>query len=138
MDQQNKDNEDISFLSFFWMKVVKYWKILAGFIAAVIGLVILKNSRENKVLQNAREANKQELKVIRDTAALEKESKIIASQRFEKTLEKIEKDFNVRKAEISEEKRLAISDLISSSIDDPDAIAKELAKILSIDFVKRK
>ena len=138
MDHHHNKEESISFLSLAWVKITKYWKWLIGFVAAILGMVLLKRSREAKVLKNERDASKRELKVIEDSSKLERESKAKALVKFEKTLAKIENDFNVREEEISDEKREAIRNLVTSSADDPEAITEELAKILSIDFIKRK
>jgi len=138
MDHHHNKEEGISFLSLAWVKITKYWKWLIGFVAAILGMVLLKRSREAKVLKNERDARKRELKVIEDSSKLERESKAKALVKFEKTLAKIENDFNVREEEISDEKREAIRKLVTSSADDPEAITEELAKILSIDFIKRK
>ena len=138
MDRNHNTENDISMLSLAWLRIVKYWKWIAGFAAAIIGMVLLKGSREGKVLKNARESHKSEIKVIEDSLKTEKEEKANALKKFEKTIEKIEEDFQVREEEINEEKREAIKKLITSSPDDPEKITEELAKILSVDFVKRK
>ena len=138
MDRNHNTENDISMLSLAWLRIVKYWKWIAGFAAAIIGMVLLKGSREGKVLKNARESHKSEIKVIEGSLKAEKEEKANALKKFEKTIEKIEEDFQVREEEINEEKREAIKKLITSSPDDPEKITEELAKILSVDFVKRK
>ena len=138
MDHNHNTENDISLLSLVWLKVVKYWKWIAGFVAAIIGMILLKGSREGKVLRNAREAHEREIKVIEGASEAEREEKAEALKKFEKTIEKIEKDFQVREEEINEEKREAIKKLVTSSPDDPEKITEELAKILSADFVKRK
>lgn len=138
MDRNHNTENDISMLSLAWLRIVKYWKWIAGFAAAIIGMILLKGSREGKVLKNARESHKSEIKVIEDSLKTEKEEKANALKKFEKTIKKIEEDFQVREEEINEEKRDAIKKLITSSPDDPEKITEELAKILSVDFVKRK
>ncbi len=138
MDHNHNTENDISLLSLAWLKVVKYWKWIAGLAAAIIGMILLKGSREGKVLRNAREAHEREIKVIEDASSAEREEKAEALKKFESTIEKIEKDFQVREEQIDEEKREAIKKLVTSSTDDPEKITEELAKILSADFVKRK
>jgi len=138
MDHHHNKEEDITLLSLAWLKIAKYWKWLIGFFAAILGMVLLKRSREAKILKNERNTHRRELEIIDNSSKLERESRDAALEKFEKTIKKIEKDFKVREEEISEEKREEIKKLVSSSKDDPEAIAEELAKILSIDFIKRK
>ena len=96
MDRNHNTENDISMLSLAWLRIVKYWKWIAGFAAAIIGMVLLKGSREGKVLKNARESHKSEIKVIEDSLKTEKEEKANALKKFEKTIKKIEEDFQVK------------------------------------------
>jgi len=120
-----------------WLKHYWYWPIIL--ILLIFSLVSGKSSRKKlfSLLDKQKDNYEKEIQIIEKTAeeADKKKTEIFAEHI--KEIERIEEEHDVRLEELEREKQEELVEILKSNKDRPDKLAEEIAKILSVEFLKK-
>ena len=89
-----------------------------------------------ELLEKQKQNYEEEIRIL-ETASKEKEEK--KNKLFEEhkeEIEKIEKEHDIKVADLQEKKKEELASTIEKNKDNPESLAKEIAKILSVQFHK--
>tara|TARA_R110002020_G_scaffold411580_1_gene621198 strand:- start:400 stop:738 length:339 start_codon:yes stop_codon:yes gene_type:complete len=88
------------------------------------------------LLMDTRKRYKQEIDTINKNNAENQEKKNEIVKEHKETLDKIEKDFNVKIDELEKEKQEEVSILVARHKEKPDEMAKEIARLLGANHIE--
>ena len=120
-----------------WLKHYWYWPIIL--ILLTFSLVSGKSSRKKlfSLLDKQKDNYEKEIQIIEKTAeeADKKKAEIFAEHI--KEIERIEEEHDVKLEELERERQEELVEILKSNKDRPDKLAEEIAKILSVEFLKK-
>jgi flagellar biosynthesis/type III secretory pathway M-ring protein FliF/YscJ len=123
--------------AWIWLKHHWYWPVIIALI--IFSLVSGPRTREKLfgLLTKQKENYEKELQIIKETAeeADKKKSEIFTDHI--KELEKIEQEHDIKIEELEEEKQKELAEVIRENKKSPDKLAKEIARILSAEYLKK-
>jgi len=121
-----------------WAFIKKYWQVFAGTIYAIAVWVYFKGKVDNikEVLKVEEDAHQQELDTINGSHAEEIAQRDEALSKYHEIIAKIEKKYEERKEELSEEKRAEVNKLVSKYREDPATLSRLLSERFGIKHVE--
>ena len=121
-----------------WAFIKKYWQIFAGLVYALVVWLIFRGEakRVREVLEVANETHAEELEILNATHAKEIKLREEALSQYEQIIAKIEKKYEERKEELSEEKRAEVNKLVSKYREDPATLSRLLAERFGVTYVE--
>tara|TARA_Y100000310_G_scaffold345054_1_gene461444 strand:- start:2793 stop:3185 length:393 start_codon:yes stop_codon:yes gene_type:complete len=119
-----------------WTYVKNYWYVP---VIAIMGAFLFLATRDNnnvffQMFRNALERNKKDLEEIEKNNAIATKAQRDAEARAAKQVEDIKKEYDKRKKELEQDKQERFEELMKKS-DDPEKLAKELAKITGWKYI---
>ena len=130
------------FTALFWKKTwswIKHHWYFPVIIALVIIFSVSKGDSTKKLfdlMQVRRNQYKKEIDLLNKTADEKKRKVDEALQANKSALEQIEKDHDLKIKDLKVKKRKEIDQLIKSHEEDPEELAKEIAKLLEAEHVE--
>ena len=118
-----------TFLKKMWAWTKHYWYVPAVIIYTLLLWVVFKNKdKALDILKIREESLKNQMDVINDSheEEIEKRNKVL--EEYNKVLEEIEKEYEEGRDQLNEKKKEEIKKIIEKHIEDPEAIAKEMAE----------
>ena len=125
----------------FWKKVwswIKHHWYFPVIIVLALVLFLLRSSSTKalfNLMQERHEQHKQEIDLLNKVAAEKSESTKEAVQSHQDLINKIEKDHNLKVEELKRQKKEEVDSLIDQHKDNPDELAKEIAKLIGAEHV---
>ena len=128
------------FLKKAWAWIKSYW-----FVPVIIVLIMLFafirgsiKSRLYEVIEKQREAHKKEIDLINSAEKEKQEKKAEVRKKHEEALTKIKEEYNIKLEKLEEDKKKEINEAVEEYRDKPDDLAREIARILSAEYMKRE
>ena len=121
-----------------WTWIKHHWYVPV----IVLLIIIFSLSRSSlrrkmyELLEKQRESYKQQVKLLEDSKAAEAAAKEKAREKHENTVKNIEKEYNVELENLDKEKKKEISDVIEKYENSPDDLAREVARVLSAEYLR--
>ena len=121
-----------------WTWIKHHWYVPV----IVLLIIIFSLSRSSlrrkmyEILEKQRESYKQQVKLLEDSKAAEAAAKEKAREKHENTVKNIEKEYNVELENLDKEKKKEISDVIEKYENSPDDLAREVARVLSAEYLR--
>ena len=118
-----------------WAWCTRNWKFLVGLaIPFFICMLAQRKFNYQEVSDRIKKDYENEIQVINESQAMEKDKKAIAQKRYESTIAIIDKKFSNREKSLSKSKKKEIKRVIEKNSDDPDEITRRLAKITGFEI----
>ena len=124
--------------AWIWFKHYWYWPVI---VILLMFSLASGTSLKNKLfgmLFNQREQYEKEIQIIVSANEKKEVEKEKVSEAHKEEIEKIEKEHDVKVEDLEKEKRTELAATIEANKESPDKLAKEIAKILSAEFHKKK
>jgi len=125
-----------------WLFIKKKWYIFVGVLGLIVSLILFKkkNTHLTDVIEIARDSSEKRIQHIEESYEEENRRKREAEQKYQEVLEKLEKDYEIKKEIISEEKEQKIKDLIkeNNSSNNRDVIARKIAQQFGITYIENE
>ena len=124
--------------SWAWMKAHAWAPIL--FLLGVIGFLLFVVTRNSAFLaavmdaaQGSRESYKKEVDLLNESHKKEAEEKSKVLEEYNKNLKALEEEYANRNEELDSKKKKELKKLVEESYNDPDKLAKELARLYGLE-----
>tara|TARA_Y100000034_G_scaffold99361_1_gene122013 strand:+ start:3343 stop:3759 length:417 start_codon:yes stop_codon:yes gene_type:complete len=121
-----------------WMKAHAWAPIL--FLLGVIGFLLFVVTRNSAFLtavldaaQGARESYKKEVDLLNESHKKEAEEKSKVLEEYNKNLKVLEEEYANRNEELDSKKKKELKKLVEESYNDPDKLARELARLYGLE-----
>ena len=130
------------FTAIFWKKIWSWAKHHWYFPVIIVLMMVLFLSRGSstkrlfQLMQTRHEQYKQEIDLLNKVATEKKHKTEKALETHKETVERIEKEHDLKIKELEVEKREEVESLIKDHEDNPEELAKELAKILNATHIE--
>ena len=121
-----------------WTWIKHHWHVPV-IVLLIIIFSLSRSSMQRKMyelLEKQRENYKQQIKLLEDSKVAEAEAKEKAREKHENTVKNIEKEYNVELENLDRKKKKEISDVIKKYEDSPDDLAREVARVLSAEYLR--
>jgi len=121
--------KEVSFLKKVWVWVKHHWYIPVALVLALLCMILCPYAVKNKyfeILMRTREDYQKEIDLI-NKANQEKE-----------IIDKIEEEHDIELKNLKTDKQKEISDLVEKYDDEPDELAKEIARVLSAEYIRKE
>ena len=119
-----------------WLKHYWYWPVII--ILLIFGLVAGRSTRAKmfELLDKQKQNYEKEIQILQ-TASKEKEEKKnkVFSEHIEE-VKKIEEEHEIKVADLQEKKKEELASTIQKNKDNPESLAREVARVLSSQFHK--
>jgi hypothetical protein len=106
----------------------------------VVGLLLFALTRNSAFLaavidayEGSRESYKKEIEILNETHKKEAEEKSKALEEYNKNLKVLEEEYASRNETLDSEKKKELKKLVEESYNDPDMLARELAKLYGLE-----
>ena len=121
-----------------WDFIKKYWQAFAGAIYAICVWIYFKGKVDNikEVLEVEKDTHQKEIDTLNDSHAEEIALRDEALDKYQQIIAKIEKKYEERKEELSEEKRAEVNKLVSKYREDPATLSRLLAERFGVTYVE--
>jgi len=121
-----------------WAFVKKYWQLFAGAVYGFAVWVYFKGKVDNikEVLEVEKDTHQKEIDTLNSSHAEEIALRDEALSKYQEIIAKIEKKYEERKEELSEEKRAEVNKLVSKYRKDPATLSKLLAERFGVTYVE--
>jgi len=121
-----------------WAFIKKYWQLFAGAVYAIAVWVYFKGQADKvrEVLKVKEDSHRKELDTLNSSHTEEIALRDDALAKYHEIIAKIEKDYERKKEELSEEKRAEIKKLVSENSEDPANLSKLLSERFGITHVE--
>tara|TARA_B100000029_G_C17153178_1_gene806809 strand:+ start:69 stop:473 length:405 start_codon:yes stop_codon:yes gene_type:complete len=130
------------FTAFFWKKAwtwfKNYWYWPVIIVLLIFSLLSGRSSRKKLfgLLDKQKENYERELEVVKKASEEASKEKTTIAEKYTEDLKKIEEEHAIRAEELKKEKQKEIESVLENNRDDPDKLAREVAKILSAHYHK--
>jgi len=121
-----------------WTKA--HWWAPVLFLLMVVGLLLFALTRNSAFLaavidayEGSRESYKKEIEILNETHKKEAEEKSKALEEYNKNLKVLEEEYASRNETLDSEKKKELKKLVEESYNDPDMLARELAKLYGLE-----
>ena len=121
-----------------WAFIKKYWQVFAGAVYAICVWVYFKGKVDNikEVLEVEENTHQKEIDTLNNSHAEEIALRDEALDKYQQIIAKIEKKYEERKEELSEEKRAEVNKLVSKYREDPATLSRLLAERFGVTYVE--
>jgi len=124
--------------AWIWLKHHWYWPVII--VLLIFSMVSDRGLKEKLfgLLEKSKENHDKEIQIIKETTEeADKKKTEIFTEHIEE-LEKIEKEHEIQVKDLKEEKQKELIATIENNKNSPDKLAKEVAKILSVEYFKSR
>ena len=119
-----------------WTWIKHYWYVPAVLIYTLVLWFLFKNKdKAFEILKIREESLKDQIDAIKDSHEEEIRRRDKVLEEYNKILEDIEKEYEEGREELSEKKKKEIKRIIEKNLEDPEAIAKEMAEKFSFIYI---
>jgi uncharacterized membrane protein YhiD involved in acid resistance len=120
-----------------WIWIKHHWYVPVILILILVCVLTGKGVKNKyfEIMMQSRENYKKEIEIINKNNAEEKQKTMDAIRRHQESLAKIENDFNVKMGELPKKEKKEVEAVIKKFDNQPDKLAKEIAKILGAENV---
>jgi uncharacterized membrane protein YhiD involved in acid resistance len=120
-----------------WTWIKHHWYVPVILILILVCVLTGKGVKNKyfEIMMQSRENYKKEIEIINKNNAEEKQKTMDAIRRHQESLAKIENDFNVKMGELPKKEKKEVEAVIKKFDNQPDKLAKEIAKILGAENV---
>jgi len=120
-----------------WIWIKHHWYVPVILILNLVCVLTGKGVKNKyfEIMMQSRENYKKEIEIINKNNAEEKQKTMDAIRRHQESLAKIENDFNVKMGELPKKEKKEVEAVIKKFDNQPDKLAKEIAKILGAENV---
>jgi hypothetical protein len=120
-----------------WTWIKHHWYVPVILILILVCVLTGKGVKNKyfEIMMQSRENYKKEIEIINKNNAEEKHKTMDAIRRHQESLAKIENDFNVKMGELPKKEKKEVEAVIKKFDNQPDKLAKEIAKILGAENV---
>lgn len=129
-----------TFLKKAWVWTKAHWWAPVLFLLMVVGLLLFALTRNSAFLaavidayEGSRESYKKEIEILNETHKKEAEEKSKALEEYNKNLKVLEEEYASRNETLDSEKKKELKKLVEESYNDPDMLARELAKLYGLE-----
>ena len=121
-----------------WDFIKKYWQVFAGAVYAICVWVYFKGKVDNikEVLEVEEDTHQKEIDTLNNSHAEEIALRDEALDKYQQIIAKIEKKYEERKEELSDEKRAEVNKLVSKYKEDPATLSRLLSERFGITHVE--
>ena len=121
-----------------WNFVKKYWKMFAGAVYAIVVWSYFKDQADKvkEVLEVREDTHQKEVDALNSSHAEEIAQRDEALDKYQEIIAKIEKKYEERKEELSEEKRAEVNKLVTKYREDPATLSRLLAERFGVTYVE--
>lgn len=121
-----------------WLKHYWYWPVIVILLMLSLASGTSLKNKLFGMLFNQREQYEKEIQIIVSANEKKEVEKEKVSEAHKEEIEKIEKEHDVKVEDLEKEKRAELAATIEANKESPDKLAREIAKILSAEFHKKK
>ena len=120
-----------------WEFIKNYWQLLVGIIYTIAVWVYFKGQADKvkEVLKVQEDAHQKELDVLNGAHAKEIALRDKALIKYHEIIDRIEKDYENKKEELSDKKREEVKKLVAENSEDPSNLSKLLAERFGISHI---
>ena len=128
----------------FWKKAwtwVKHHWYFPVIIVLILLLLFTRSKAADKLfdlMNRQRESYKKEIDLLNEVSDEKKEATNKVLESHKETLKEIEKDHAIKVEELEAAKKEEVAEVVEEFKDRPDDLAREIAKILSAEYLKKK
>ena len=116
-----------------WSLCKKYWQLLLGAAIPIVIWLLTRNSDSLKeVLANTNNRYKREIDIIEDAHQREIESRAASVTRYQLAISQIEKEYENRSEELSNQKLKAVKAILKENSNNPEDITKKISELTGI------
>ena len=120
--------------AWIWLKTYWYFPLLAAY-TVVLRLLFRRNDEATrKVLAASKESYESQIKSINEAHAKEIARRDQALQNYEAIISALEKEYNLKREELDEEKKKKIKEYIEKFEEDPEELAKIIEERFGIRY----
>jgi hypothetical protein len=121
-----------------WIKHYWYWPVIIVLLIFSAAGGVSSRKKIFGLLDKQKENYEKEIQIIKEaTEEADKKKTEIFTEHIEE-LEKIEKEHEIQVKDLKEEKQKELIATIENNKNSPDKLAKEVAKILSVEYFKSR
>ena len=120
-----------------WLKHYWYWPVII--VLLVFSTVTGTRAKEKlfEMLLKQKENYEKELEIIKKANEKKDLEKNKVTEEYQEELKRIEKEHNLKLDELEQEKQEELIRAVEENKDKTEELAKEVAKILSVEFLKK-
>ena len=122
--------------SWTWLKHYWYWPVIILLIVFSFFAGRGIRSKMFDLLNAQKQSYKKEIDVLKKVSEEKEAKKNDAFAGYQKEIEKIEEKHQVKIADLHDEKKEELASTIEKNKDNPESLAREVAKVLSAQFHK--
>ena len=132
------------FTAVFWKKAWSWIKHHWYFPVIIILIALLFLTRSKvadklfDLMSRQRDSYKKEVDLLKEVSDDRKEKTEKILEEHKEALQEIEKSHEIKVKELEEKKQEEVAEVVEEFKDRPDDLAKEIAKILSAEYLKKK
>ena len=119
-----------------WLWLKHHWYIpliIMGFVIAFLIFLVSKNSMAmgllSDLLENARKSHRDEVDKLNEIHARATSDRARILDEYNKNIDKLEKEYAERDEDLDEKKKKEIKRLVEKGYNNPDVLARELARL---------
>lgn len=123
-----------------WVWTKTHWWAPVLFLLMVVGLLLFALTKNSAFLtavidayEGSRESYKKEIEVLNETHKKEAEEKSRVLEEYNKNLKALEEEYANRNETLGSEKKKELKKLVEESYNDPDMLARELARLYGLE-----
>ena len=121
-----------------WTWIKNHWYIPV----IILGIIIFSLARSSlrskmyEIIEKQRDNYKEQIRLLEESKEQTKKDKQKAHKKHKDVIKNIEKEYNVEVEKLDKEKKQEISDVVRKYENRPDDLAREVAAILSAEYLK--
>ena len=124
-----------------WVWTKAHWWAPLLFLLGAVGFLIFILTKNSAFLaavmdaaEGARESYKKEIETLNELHRKEAEEKSKVLEEYNKSLKALEEEYAKRNESLNAKKKKELKKLVEESYNDPDKLAKELAKLYGLEY----
>ena len=128
------------FLKKAWVWTKTHWWLPLLVLLGIVGLLLFALTRNSAFLssvmdayKNSRESYKKEVDALNEIHSREVEKRNQVLEEYNKNVKRLEEEHDNRDDELNSEKKKELKKLIEESYNDPERLAKELARLYGME-----
>jgi len=133
--------KEVSFLKKVWVWVKHHWYIPVALVLALLCMILCPYAVKNKyfeILMRTREDYQKEIDLINKANQEKEKKKEKLFEQHKEIIDKIEEEHDIELKNLKTDKQKEISDLVEKYDDEPDELAKEIARVLSAEYIRKE
>lgn len=123
--------------AWIWLKHYWYWPVIIVLLIFSAASSTASKEKLFGLMSKQKKNYEKEIQIIKETTEETDKKKTEIFLEHVEEIEKIEQEHDIKIEELEENKQKELAETIKENKDRPDELAKEIAKILSVEFFKK-